>query len=159
MKNISYHLASLAITAWVGSLWAISYLAAPVLFYMQPDKELAGRLAGHMFSATHDIGLVCGVYLLAYLLWRFKWAAARQPMFLASSLMLLLTLIMLFYFEPVMNGLKAEALPLDVMHSAYGARFRMLHGISQLLALVESLLGAYLVIKNRPPNTLQEKFV
>ena len=159
MKNISHHLASLAITAWVGSLWAISYLAAPVLFYMQPDRELAGSLAGHMFSAMHDIGLVCGVYLLTYLFWRFKRAAARQPMFWASSLMLLITLIMLFYFEPTMNGLKAEALPLDVMHSVYAARFRILHGISQMLTLAESLVGAYLVIKYRPHSTLQEEFV
>ncbi len=150
MKNISHHLASLAITAWVGSLWAISYLAAPVLFYKQPDRELAGRLAGHMFSALHDVGLICGAYLIAYLFWRFKRAAIRQPLFWALSLMLLITLIMLLYFEPVMNGLKVQALPLDVMHSAYAAKFKMLHGISQMLALIESLLGAYLVIKNRP---------
>ena len=156
MKNIIDHLASLAITAWVGSLWAISYLAAPVLFYRQPDRELAGQLAGHMFSATHDIGLVCGAYLLAYLFWQFKQTAIRQPLFWTSSLMLLITLIMLLYFGPAMNGLKAQALPLDVMHSAYAARFRMLHGISQMLALIESLLGAYLVIKSRPPSTLQE---
>lgn len=153
MKNISHHLASLAITAWVGSLWAISYLAAPVLFYRQPDRELAGRLAGHMFSATHDIGLICGAYLLAYLIFRFKRAAIRQPLFWASSLMLLITLTMLLYFEPAMNGLKTQALPLDVMHSAYAEKFKMMHGISQMLALIESLLGAYLVIKNRPPST------
>ena len=156
MKNFSHHLASLAITAWVGSLWAISYLAAPVLFYRQPDRELAGQLAGQMFSAMHEIGLVCGVYLLAYLFFQFKRTATRQPLFWTSSLMLLITLIMLLYFGPAMNGLKAQALPLDVMHSAYAARFGMLHGISQMLALIESLLGAYLVIKNRPLNTLQE---
>ena len=156
MRNISHHLASLAITAWVGSLWAISYVAAPVLFYTQPDRELAGKLAGHMFSAMHEIGLVCGTYLLAHWLWRHKRAAIRQPLFLTSALMLLITLVMLLYFGPVMNGLKTLALPLDVMHSAYAAKFRMLHGISQVLALIESLLGAYLVIRNRPPSTSQE---
>ncbi len=156
MKHISHHLASLAITAWVGSLWAISYLAAPVLFYTQPDRELAGRLAGHMFSAMHGIGLVCGAYLLAHWLWQHKLSAIRHPMFRVSALMLLITLIMLLYFGPVMNGLKTLALPQDVMHSTYAAKFRMLHGISQVLALIESLLGAYLVIKNRLPSTSQE---
>ncbi len=156
MKNISHHLATLAITAWVGSLWAISYIAAPVLFYTQPDRELAGRLAGHMFSVMHEIGLICGAYLLTHLLWRHKRAAIRQPLFLTSTLMLLITLAMLLYFGPAMNGLKALALPQDVMHSAYAAKFGMLHGISQVFALIESLLGAYLVIKNRPRSTLQE---
>lgn len=156
MKNISHHLASLAITAWVGSLWAISYVAAPVLFYTQPDRELAGRLAGHMFSAMHEIGLICGAYLLAYFFWRDKRSAILQPLFRTSALMLLITLAMLLYFGPAMNGLKALALPQDVMHSAYAAKFRMLHGISQMFALIESLLGAYLVIKNRPPSTAQE---
>ncbi len=149
MKRISHHLASLAITAWVGSLWAISYVAAPVLFYTQPDRLLAGRLAGHMFSVTHLIGLVCGAYLLAYFVWQFKRSAPRQPVFLASTLMLLITLVMLFYIEPVMNGMKAHAA--DVMHSAYAGRFKMLHGISQMLALVESLAGAYLAVKSRRP--------
>ncbi len=147
MKQISHHLATLAITAWVGSLWAISYIAAPVLFYAQPDRLLAGRLAGHMFSIIHEIGLVCGAYLLTYFFWRFKGTVLRQPMFWASTLMLSITLIMLFYIEPTMNGMKAQAA--DVMHSAYAGRFRMMHGISQMLALVESIAGAYLAIRNR----------
>ena len=148
MKHIGHHLATLAITAWVGGLWAISYIAAPVLFYTQPDRLLAGRLAGHMFSAIHDIGLISGLYLLSYFAWQFKRRVLREPIFWASTLMLLITLIMLFYIEPVMNGMKAQAA--DVMHSAYAERFRMLHGISQMLALIESLAGAYLAIKNRP---------
>jgi len=45
MKNLSHHLASLSVTAWVGSLWAIGYLAVPVLFYAQPDRQLA-RFSG-----------------------------------------------------------------------------------------------------------------
>jgi hypothetical protein len=52
MKNISDHLASLSLTAWVGSLWAIGYLAVPILFHAQPDRQLAGMLAGQMFTAS-----------------------------------------------------------------------------------------------------------
>ncbi|MEO8342514.1 MAG: DUF4149 domain-containing protein, partial [Gallionella sp.] len=50
MKNLSHHLATLFTTAWVGGLWAIGYLAVPVLFYAQPDRQLAGLLAGQMFA-------------------------------------------------------------------------------------------------------------
>lgn len=64
MKNLSQHLATLAITAWVGGLWVIGYLAVPVLFYTQPDRELAGDLAGEMFIKLGYLGMVCGMYLL-----------------------------------------------------------------------------------------------
>ena len=106
MKNISQHLATLLITAWVGGLWAIGYLAVPVLFYAQPDRQLAGMLAGQMFTLI----IQCGI-------------------------------------QPVMTGLKQQALPADVMHSVFADRFKMLHGISSIAYLIESLLGAFLVIK------------
>lgn len=150
MKKISHHIAAIAITAWVGSLWAISYLAAPVLFYTQPDRQLAGRLAGQMFVHMNYLGLISGAYLLAYFINQFNRAAIRQPVFWVVAVMLLITTIMLFGFEPVMNHLKTLALPLDVMQSEFAGQFKMLHGISQVFSLIESLLGVYLVIKNRP---------
>jgi hypothetical protein len=36
-----------------------------------------------------------------------------------------------------------------VMHSALYGRFKMLHGISSIAYLIESLLGVFLVIKSR----------
>jgi len=35
------------------------------------------------------------------------------------------------------GDLKAQALPTDVMHSAFADRFRMLHGVSSILYLVQ----------------------
>ena len=159
MKNLSHHIAALAITAWVGSLWAISYIAAPVLFYAQPDKQLAGMLAGHMFVNMNHIGLICGAYLLAYFLGQFKQAAIRMTLFRVTAVMLLITLIMLFGFEPVMNHLKVQALPLDVIKSEFAGQFKILHGISQIFSLIESLLGVYLVIKSPPLNTSRQKLI
>jgi len=49
----------------------------------------------------------------------------------------------------IMNDLKAQAMPLDVMHSALADRFKMLHGVSSIIYLIESLLGAFLAIKTR----------
>ena len=45
-------LALVAITLWVGALWAIGYIAAPTLFYHLPDRQLAGNLAGQIFWAA-----------------------------------------------------------------------------------------------------------
>jgi hypothetical protein len=147
MKNLSHHLATLLATAWVGGLWAIGYLAVPVLFYAQPNRQLAGLLAGQMFALVGYLGIVCGIYLLIY---RFSVSGResfRQTLFWIVAMMLLITLIIQFGIQPVMTDLKAQALPLDVMHSEFADRFKMLHGISSMLYLAQSGLGIFLVIK------------
>jgi hypothetical protein len=149
MKDWPHHLATLLLTAWVGSLWAVGYLAVPVLFYAQPDRQLAGMLAGQMFSLVAYLGLVCGAYLLLYRYFKYGRIALRQTLFWVVSAMLLFTLVIQCGIQPVMTGLKAQALPLDVMHSAFADRFKMLHGVSSIIYLIESLLGIYLVIKAR----------
>jgi Domain of unknown function (DUF4149) len=149
MKDWLQHLATLLVTAWVGGLWAVGYLAVPVLFYAQPDRQLAGMLAGQMFSLVAYLGMVCGAYLLIY---RFSLSgqnALRQLLFWIVAAMLLLTLAIQCGIQPVMVDLKAQALPLDVMHSEFAGQFKMLHGISSIIYLIQSLLGIYLVIKSR----------
>lgn len=147
MKNLSHQVASLLITAWVGSIWSIGYLAVPVLFYAQPDRQLAGMLAGQMFSLTAYLGMLCGTYLLLHRVSISGRSAFRNPLFRVVAMMLLISLVFQFGFQPVMNGLKQQALPLDVMHSAFADRFKMLHGISSITYLIQSLLGIFLIIK------------
>lgn len=155
MKNISHHLAALSATAWVGSLWAIGYLAVPVLFYAQPDRQLAGILAGQMFVRVGYLGIICGSYLLAYYFAQSGRAALRQGIFWIIASMLMMTLIIQFGIQPVMNDLKARALPLEVMHSAFAGQFKMLHGLSSVAYLVESLLGLYLLIRRNYLNLIK----
>lgn len=147
MKNLPRHLAALITTAWVGSLWAIGYLAVPILFHAQPDRQLAGMLAGQMFVVLGYLGIVCGTYLLA---WRFALsgrAAMRDEMFLVVAAMLLVTLLSQFGIQPLMAELKAQALPLEVMQSAFASEFRKWHGISSIAYLLQSLLGAFLIVR------------
>ena len=146
MKNLSHHLASLAATAWVGGLWAVGYLAVPVLFRAQPDKQLAGMLAGQMFIWLGVLGMVCGAYLLVRYVSISGRAALRQRVFWVVAVMLLITLLLQFGIQPIMADLKVQALPLDVMHSALAGRFKMLHGVSSIAYLIESLLGAFLIL-------------
>lgn len=138
--------ALLAVTAWVGSLWGVGFLAVPVLFYAQPDKMLAGMLAGHMFTLVSYTGMVCGSYLLVYLGARFRRQAVRQPLFLIVVAMLLLVLVSQFVLQPEMAALKAQALPQDVTQSPYAARFDALHHIASSLYVAKSVLGLALVM-------------
>lgn len=149
MKNIPSHLASISITLWVGSLWAIGYLAVPILFHAQPDRQLAGMLAGELFHAAGYLDLFCGVYLLSYYFRRSGRAVLRLRSFWLVVSMLLISLEINFGIQPIMSALKAQALPLDVMNSPYAGQFKMLHGVSSIAYLAESLLGVLLVIKNQ----------
>jgi Domain of unknown function (DUF4149) len=149
MKNLSQLLASLLITAWVGGLWAIGYLAVPVLFFAQPDRQLAGMLAGQMFALVGYLGMVCGIYLLIQRISFSGRESFRQTLFWIVATMLLITLVIQCGIQPIMADLKAQSLPLDVMHSAFADRFKMLHRISGILYLIQSLLGVFLVIKTR----------
>ena len=60
--------------------------------------------------------------------------------------MLLLVLIGQFGIQPAMAELKAQALPLDVMHSAQAGQFKALHGVASILYLVQSVLGLLLLL-------------
>lgn len=145
MKNIHHHLAALAVTLWVGGLWVVGYLAVPTLFYAQPDRQLAGMLAGRMFEAMGYAGIVCGIYLLLYR-WLTAGRQARDGMSLLIVAMLSIALLSQCYIQPLMADMKAQALPLEVMQSSWAGQFKLWHGISSILYLLESLLGAGLVI-------------
>lgn len=152
MKNIAHHTASLAITAWVGGLWAIGYIAVSILFRAQPDKQLAGMLSGQMLTVVSYIGVVCGAYLLLYLLAISGKAAVREWVFWLVAAMLAITLLLQFGIYPLMADIKLQAQSPDVMQSAFASRFKMWHGISSALYLLESLFGVALIFKGASKN-------
>lgn len=147
VKTWSRNIALLAITLWVGSLWSVGFLAVPVLFQTLPDKMLAGMLAGKMFSLVAYVGLSSASYILIYLAADSGKQAFRQNVFWIAVMMLLLVLAGEFVIQPEMAALKAQALPSDVMHSAFAERFQMLHRIATGIYVVQSLLGIVLALK------------
>src|SRR5512135_1865025 len=114
MKKLADDTALLAVSAWVGGLWGIGYLAAPVLFQTLPDKMLAGMLAGKMFSLIAWVGIACGIYLLLYYLSTCGKAAFGQIAFRVAAVMLLLAIGIRFGIQPVMEDLKLQVFPADI---------------------------------------------
>jgi len=147
MKRFPDLLAAWAITLWVGGLWAVGYLVAPALFYNLDDHMLAGILAGKMFSRIAWAGLVCGSWLLLFRLNRFGGAVLKQGFFWIVLTMLILTVAQEFGIQPIMQQIKDQAMPKDVMESLFRDRFATWHGISSVVYLIESLLGLALVAK------------
>ena len=146
MRTLTSALYSIAISVWVGGLLAIGLIAAPVLFTQLADRSVAGGLAGAMFSITAWVGLVCGAYLILFVLSGKGWRAFQSSVFWILLLMLALTAAGYFGVQPILAQLQADALPRRVMESALRDRFTTWHGVSSALYLVESLLGIALVI-------------
>lgn len=149
MRRFVDFLALVMVTAWVGGLWAIGYLAAPALFYALDDRQLAGMLAGRMFAWVAYLGMVAAFYLLAYRFARFGASALKQGFFWATLVMLLLTLAGHFGIQPIIAQIKAQAGASDIMQSVFADRFRAWHGVASIAYLIQSLLGLVLVAKVR----------
>ena len=146
MRKLSEALYLIAITLWVGSLWAIGYIVAPTLFANLSDRSLAGLLAGKLFSLVAWLGLGCATYLLCFLLFRCGGQAFKRSVFWLVILMALMAAASLFGIQPLMAQLKADALPREVMESVLRDRFATWHGVSSILYLVQSVLGLWVVV-------------
>lgn len=151
VRDLPRHLATLSITLWVGGMWMLGYMVVPVLFQMLPDRQLAGMVAGQLFTWLACIGIGCALYLLLYQLWQSGRNALRHTAFRVTVAMLLLVLVGQFVLQPVLADLKVQALPLDVMRSPLASQFKTWHAVSAILYLIQSLLGIALVVdsKNR----------
>ncbi len=90
MSRLAEVIAALALTAWVGALWAIGLIVAPTLFDALSDRALAGLVAGRLFLYVAVVGFICGGYLLIFRLARFGGHALRQAAFWLVLLMLVL---------------------------------------------------------------------
>ncbi|GAB7527540.1 DUF4149 domain-containing protein [Paraburkholderia sp. 2C] len=134
---------------WVGTLLTIGYVVAPVLF-ASLDRITAGSVAAQLFRIEGVIGVVCGVLLLALcnVLIRRDEVAYKRLRWLVAG-MLVCVLVGYFALQPFMNALRiaAQEAGTDVGHSVYASRFGMLHGVSSLFYLIESLLALALVWK------------
>ena len=85
------------------------------------------------------------VYLLLYRLVRFGGASFKHAIFWIVLVLLMLTLAGEFGVQPMLAGLKDQALPKGVMESVFRDRFAAWHGVASVLYLIQSVLGILLV--------------
>jgi hypothetical protein len=149
MEDLADSLHWFAVTLWIGALWAIGYIAAPLLFVTLEDHALAGMLAGKMFAVVAYIGMGCGIYLLLFRLIRQGVISFRQSFFWIVLVMLLITLLGHFGAQPILEAVKHQALPRAVVESVLQDRFAAWHGVSSVLYVVQSVLGLVLVVQQQ----------
>jgi len=145
MNRVADYLFTIAVTLWVGVLWAIGLIAAPVLFRELSDRALAGHLAAAMFAVMAWVGIGAATYALIFLFAREGAKAMKTVVFWLICVMLLLTLAGHFGVTPILAHLRAAAFPREVMESVLRNRFIAWHGVSSVLYLIQSVLGVALV--------------
>ena len=132
---------------WVGSLLTIGYAVAPVLFKTL-ERMTAGSVAAQLFRIEAILGVVCGVLLLALSNQQVRRGSSeyRRVRWIVGA-MVVCVLVGYFALQPFMNALRVAAMDAGtyIANSPYASRFGMLHGVSSVFYLVESVLGLMLI--------------
>jgi hypothetical protein len=134
---------------WAGSVWAVSYLAAPSAFAVL-DSTQAGNVVGVMLTRLAWLSIALAPLVLL-LVWRSPDLDGKRRRWLAwlACGMLACSLIVYLGLQPMMAAIREAAGPAGVRVSPQWGTFAALHGASQVLYLLESVLGAMLVVKSR----------
>lgn len=136
----------IAVALWAGGIWVSGYLVAPLLFQAAPDRQIAGTLAGTIFTAMAFLGLACAAYILVYRVGRSGLQALKQGGFWIVVAMVVLIAAGQFGVQPILASLKEQALPREVMESVFRDRFATWHGVASILYVIQSLLAIGLVL-------------
>jgi hypothetical protein len=114
---------------WAGSLWSLAVWVATTVFALEPDRQLAGRIAARLFGIETYLG--AALALVALLLpsrARFFWTYPAAALLLCN--------------EWVLKPLMSEA---RLRGPVYGLSFGAWHGVSALLYVGACLAVALLV--------------
>lgn len=156
-KSLRYHINSFIIivykisekillTIWVGGMWTVGYIVAPVLFQLL-DKAVAGNVAGQLFSIISYVGIFSAIALIINIVVQSGFSF-RHWQLLTIIGMLVLVIIGQFVLQPMMAELKAAGISAENR-----AQFGRLHGIASVLFLINSLAGLALVISGLERKT------
>jgi hypothetical protein len=134
---------------WAGALWVLGYVAAPTVFGIA-HGALAGDIVGAFLRRLAWISCICAALMLVLVqvspdLERGR----RRYLNLLVLAMLACALVMSVGLQPAMAQMREAAGPLGIRVSPLWPRFAIMHGVSQLFHLIESLLAAILVLKSK----------
>lgn len=135
-------LKNLLTTLWIGGMWVIGILVAPILFKML-DNALAGAVAGRLFHAIGWVGIVAGIYLAIWWIWVDGLRAFQTGRLWLVIGMLVCTLVNQFAVFPIIAGVKPAVS--QAAEGMFGGGLSSWHTISSLIYLLQSLFGVVYV--------------
>ena len=128
---------TLALMIWAVSTWLTGYVFAPLMFAKWPKIE-AGLITGELLQATYVISLICAVFVLIDYRVRYAHKLLHNKNLWLTLIALFIVIIQYAVITPKMQALKANML-------SNASAFMQLHGVSQVLYLITSLVLAVLV--------------
>ena len=128
---------TLALMIWAVITWVTGYVFAPLMFAKWPKIE-AGLITGELLQATYVISLICAVFVLIDYRVRYAHKLLHNKNLWLMLVALFIVIIQYAVITPKMQALKANML-------SNASAFMQLHGVSQVLYLITSLVLAALV--------------
>ena len=141
--RVALGLHNIVLVFWVGGLWVVGFIVAPALFSQLDDRQLAGTLAGSIFSLMGWVGIAASLILLVL----YALVMCSRWRVIVTVLMGLLVAINLFIVSPELAAIRDSVSSALVAGSDEYRRFGYLHGISSGIFLLISLLGLLLVVR------------
>ncbi|WP_076590930.1 DUF4149 domain-containing protein [Herminiimonas arsenitoxidans] len=140
-------------TFWVGTLWAVGFVVAPTLFSTLSDRALAGTIAGSLFNIVAWLSIFCAAALLALLFQagRSEQSKPSKANYYLIAGMVVCTVLGYFVLQPYMAELRLALHSVADTAAMADVRkqFGILHAVSTGFYVVQSLLGAALILKLR----------
>lgn len=130
-------------TFWVGGMWVLALLVAPLLFRSHP--AVAGAAVGQMLSWLAWVGLAAVLILLVTLVGQRGWSGLKSGRFGLLLLMTALNVLNYFAVFPVLAELKLHAH--ELARGVFGGGFDSWHTLSSLIYVVQCLVGVALVVR------------
>ena len=128
---------TLALMIWAVGTWLTGYVFAPLMFAKWPKIE-AGLITGELLQATYVISLMCAIVVLLDYRVRNAQKLLHNKNLWLTVIALFIVIIQYAIVTPKMQALKANML-------SNASAFMQLHGVSQVLYLITSLVLAWLV--------------
>lgn len=134
---------------WAGALWVLGYVAAPAVFSIASGTT-AGDIVGAFLHRLAWISFACAALMLALVRFAPDLEAGRKRFLsLLVLAMLACALVMVVGLQPAMAAMREAAGPEGIRASPLWTKFAIMHGVSQLFHLIESILAAVLLVKSR----------
>ncbi|MBT5166083.1 MAG: DUF4149 domain-containing protein [Nitrosomonadales bacterium] len=148
MNSFLNKLSFIFTSLWVGGLWAM-LMVTYVIFNMIPSSYIAGVIVSNLFFYLNFFGMITLTLILGFGFHSEKIKFFKKMQAWLALLLLLILSISFFGINPLLEALKVEAFPKEVMESVFADRFSAWHGIASIAYLIQCFLGIFLLLKSR----------
>ena len=131
----------IVLALWAGALWTAGFVVAPMLFATLEDRQLAGMLAGELFTAVAWLSVACLLLLGLFEYALQGWMLLRRW----TSALIVVALLLSLVGELGVRPLMAAA-----VEAGDSGRFDLLHSVSASLYLTTSAIALALVAWREP---------